>query len=106
MGWTKLVSMELDDDDKLDAVAAMPSVADQPDYPYGLRISLDERSLAKLDKAGLEGEPDVGDYIDLRCFARVTSVSSEEVGGTQKRRIELQIEQIALENESSEEVGG
>lgn len=103
-GFTKLVSMELTDDEKIDTMVCMPSVADQPDYPWGLRICLDERSLAKLEEGGLEGNPDIDDYIDLRCFARVTSVSSEKTDSGQKRRIELQIEEIALEDETTEKM--
>lgn len=107
MGWTKLVSMERTDDEKIDAITCGPmSVKDQPDYPWGLRVNLDEGSIQKLEAAGLEGAPEVGDYVDLRCFARVTSVSSNETDAGPKRCYELQIEQIALENETTERVGG
>lgn len=103
MAWTKLVSMELTDDEKIDRLATCaPALKDQPDYPWGLRINLDECCISKLEAAGLEGEPDVGDYIDLRCFARVTSKSADETDGGMRRRYELQIEQMALEDESTE----
>lgn len=106
MAWTKLVSMERTDDEKLDAVATcVPGLKDQPDYPWGLRINLDEGSLKKLEAAGLEGQPDVGDYIDLRIFARVTSVSSNETSSGTNRCVELQIEQLALEDETTERPG-
>lgn len=106
MGWTRLVSLELTDDEKIDTMACVPSIKNQPDYPYGLRINLNEGSLKKLEAAGLEGQPEIGDYIDLRCFARVTSVSSNETDGGANRCVELQIEQMALESESDEKVGG
>jgi len=98
MGWTKLVSMELADEDKLDAVQPIP-MPDKPDFPYGLRISLTDKELTKL---GVEADCEIGDYIDLRAFARVTSVSANETGDGKCCRVELQIEQLALENESAE----
>lgn len=99
MAWSKLVSMELSDEDKLDAIEAVPSIKDQPDFPYGLRICLTQK---ELDKLGIEADCDIGDYIDLRAFARVTSVSQNEVNGEQQCRVELQIEQLAVENETDE----
>lgn len=105
MAW-KLVSMERTDEEKLDTMATCaPALKDQPDFPWGLCISLDESSLKKLEaQGGLEGMPEVGDYIDMRCFACVKSVSQDKAGdGTTNRRVELQIEQIALENENTEE---
>ena len=106
MGWTRLVSMERTDEEKIDALeTCAPALKDQPDYPWGLRVSLEEGSLKKLEAAGLEGQPEVGDYIDLRCFARVICVSSNETDAGPNRRVELQIEQIALENETTEQPG-
>jgi len=95
MGWTKLVSMELDDEDKLDFCAPIP--CDRPDYPYGLRICLCQK---ELDKLGLP-KPEFGDYLDMRAFGRVTSVSDDQ-GGV---RVEIQIEQIAVEDEMAEDMG-
>ena len=97
MAFTKLVSMEMDDEEKMDFLApiAMP---DRPDYPYGLRICLCEKELTKL---GLP-VPEVGDYLDMRSFGRVTSVSCEQRDGSDTCRVEIQIEQIAVENENEE----
>lgn len=96
-GWSKLVSMELDDEDKLDFTAPMP--VDRPDYPYGLRICLTEKELGKL---GLDGDCEVGDMLDMRCFATVTSISKNDSGGGSSCRIELQIEKMAVEDEMAE----
>lgn len=95
---SKLVSMELDDEDKMDTLMpiAMPS---KPDYPYGLRICLCEKELTKL---GLP-VPDIGDMIDARIFGRVTSVSSESREGGDTCRVEIQIEYMSAENEMTEE---
>lgn len=96
-GWSKMVSMELDDEDKLDFCAPIP--CDRPDYPYGLRICFTEKELKKL---GLE-KPDIGDMIDFRGFGVVTSVSSDQVdGGEERCRVEIQIQRISVENEANE----
>ena len=98
MGWSKLTDMEMDDESQLDAVMPIP-MAKKPRYPYGLQICLcgDE-----LDKLGL-GMPDVGDMIDLRAFATVTSVSSSSSEHGDNRRVELQIEKLAVESEMNED---
>ncbi len=98
MGWGKLVDMELSDEDKIDASMpiAMPS---KPDYPYGLRISLTHKELEKL---GLDADCDVGDMLDMRCFATVMSVSKSEDDGGSRCSVELQIEKMAIEDEMDE----
>ena len=98
MAWSKLIDMEMDDEDKLDA--PMPIAMDEkPEYPYGLRICLCDAELTKL---GLD-LPDIGDIIDLRAFAVVTSVSASDSEHGTSRRVELQIQKIAVENEMTEE---
>lgn len=97
-GWSKLVDMELSDEDKLDA--SMPiAMSSKPDYPYGLRISLSHNELKKL---GLDADCDVGDMIDLRAFGTVTSVSLNDDGGGKSCRVEIQIEKMAVESEMDE----
>lgn len=92
MAFTKLVDMERTDDEKLDSIASFPGAG--PDYPYGLRICLCQE---ELDKLGLP-KPDHGDYLDLRAFGRVTSITDDN-GGC---RVEIQIEKIAVESEDDE----
>lgn len=100
MGWSKLVSMELDDEDKMDCPCPMP-MSSKPDYPYGLRICLTHKELEKL---GLEADCDIGDMIDMRAFGCVTSVSMNKTdGGNTECRIEIQIEKLAIEDEAEEE---
>lgn len=99
MPWTKLVDMEYDDEASLDAVMpiAMP---EKPRHPYYLMITLTDRELTMLN---LSHEVERGDVIDLRAFAVVTSVtkSDNEFGG-KSCRVELQIQKLAVENESDE----
>ena len=97
MAWSKLVDMEMDDDDTLDAPFPMPMA--RQSYPCGLRICLTHKELAKL---GLDADCNVGDMIDLRCFAEVTSISKNDSGNGEDCRIELQIQKMACEDEMSE----
>lgn len=79
------------------------SPLNQPDYPYGLCISLDQDTLEKLNME--DEDVCIGDMIHLHAMAKVTSVSrtDNETFGPQCR-IELQITNIApLEDESDED---
>lgn len=100
--WSRMVDVALTEEEQLETIAPCPpDLSNAPRYPWGLTISLDEKTLAKL---GLDEDPEVGDYIDLRAFASVTSVSRNERGnGEISRRIELQIERLAVEDEDQEE---
>lgn len=97
-GWSAMVDMELSEEERYDAVLpiAMP---DKPQYPCGLRICLTHNELEKL---GLEADCAIGDVIDLRAFAVVTSVSSSDGDFGPSCRVELQIEKLAIENEADE----
>lgn len=94
--WSKLVDMELDDEEKIDFCSPMP--CDRPDYPYGLRICFSEKELKKL---GLP-TPDIGDMVDMRAFGTVTSVSVEKRDSGDTCRVEIQIEKIAVQDEMTE----
>ena len=90
--------MEMDDEDQLDCVCPIP-VSEKARYPYGLRICLTHKELEKL---GLDANCEIGDMIDIRAFACVTSVSVNKTDGGEECRIELQIEKMAVEDEESE----
>lgn len=94
MAWSKLVDMEMDDEDKMDAMMPI-AMSSKPDYPYGLRICLCDSDLKKLD---LDANCDVGDMIDLRAFGVVTSVQKQDGCN----RVEIQIQKMAVENEMTE----
>ena len=94
-----MTSMELDDEDKLDAILPMPM--DKPDFPCGLRITLTDKELARLDLDHKDAF--VGGTIHMFAMARITSVSENEVNGGEKcTRIELQIEDLGIESEDAE----
>ena len=94
MSWSKLIDLELSDDDKLDA--SMPLPMARPDYPPGLRICL---CTSELEKLGLDADCDEGDMIDIRAFGIVTSVHKENGNN----RVEIQLIRMAVENELEED---
>lgn len=90
------VSMELDDEEIEDQLAPI-AVAQKPRYSPGLRLCFCDVDLKKL---GITELPPVGDLIDLRLFAEVTSVSDGEFG----QRVEMQVTDILMmEDETTEE---
>lgn len=98
-----LVDLELDDDSALDM--AIPTTAGGrhvPQYPYGLRVSMESATLDKLSlKADIAGgDVTVGDTLHLRTLAKVTSISQDENGC----RVEMQITHIfePVEDEDTE----
>lgn len=101
MPWSKLTDMELDDDDIIDQVCPVVK-PEQPRYPWGLCLRLTEKELEKL---GLDDDCDVGDYIDIRAFACVTSVSKTDGPEGPRCSVELQVEKMAVENELTEDMG-
>ena len=98
MPWSAMRDMALTDEERIDAIMPVP-MAEKPEYPCGLRITLCDPELEKLD---IDEMPDIGDVIDIRAFAEVTSVSA----GAGGRRVELQIKHIACEDESEEPTSG
>lgn len=100
MALRPMVSMEWDDEDKGEAIQAFPALADQPDYPYGLRISLTEKELAKLGSDG--SECFVGGILHIHALGRITSVSSTDGEMGKNCRVEVQLEDLAIESEDSE----
>lgn len=90
---TQLVSMEMDDEDKMDA--QMPILMpDKPDFPYGLCISL---TSPELEKLGIDvTEATVGGMFHLEGLARITSISMNDGPDGQCCRLEAQIEDMAV----------
>lgn len=93
-----MVSLELDDEDKMDACLPLP--CDKPDYPYGLRICLTDKEIKKLDLD--VSEAFVGGIFHLHGLARITSVSMTDGSHGKDCRVEAQIEDLAIESEDAE----
>jgi hypothetical protein len=100
-----MVSMELDDEDQMDAPQPFP-MDNKPRYPYGLCICLTGAEMKALDLD--PGEAFVGGIVHLHALARVTSVSisdsapSNYSDGGPQCRVELQIEDMCIEGEDVE----
>lgn len=91
-------SMELDDESKLDAV--MPIPCEKPDFPWGLRISLCEKEFEKLDLDPSAAV--IGGMVHGHFMARITSVSANDGESGATCRVEMQIEDLAIESEDEE----
>lgn len=96
----KLTNMKLAKEDLEATKPASESVlADQPIYPWGLQVRLDEKA---LDKLGMSDLPKVGGELVLIARVNVTSVSSNEHAGAKgkhkHRSVELQITDMCLED--------
>lgn len=90
----KMTSLELDDEQKLDAIQPIP-MSTKPDFPYGTRISLTHVELAKL---GLDPDCEVGDVLEFNARAKVTNVGkNQNEDGSKCCRVELQIEQMGVD---------
>jgi hypothetical protein len=80
-----------------------PSLANENPYPYGLRISLDTDELEKLGIT-VKNLPKVGDAMSITATGCIVSVSEDETAGNGYRcSVQIQIEEMALENEGGEE---
>lgn len=67
---------------------------DAPQYPYGLRIDLDDQSLEKL---GIDKLPEVGSTMMIVARVEVQSVSSnKDYKGEPEQRLGLQITDMEL----------
>lgn len=65
-----------------------------PDYPYGLKLYLND---AILDKLGIEDLPALGAEMTITAKVRVTAVSSREAGDDADQNMELQITAMSLD---------
>lgn len=63
------------------------------EYPYGLRLSLDNNTLEKLSVS----IPDVGESLSLSGIAKVIAKSINESEGKKSVYVELQITDLALD---------
>ncbi len=102
MAWSKLVSTEMEQDQITDMMMPIMPGRTGPDFPCGMQISLDEWLLERL---GLDQDVEVGDYLDMRCFATVTSIIKSQGNGDAKCHVCLTIEKIAIEDEMGESTG-
>ena len=102
-GFKRMVNMARTTEEKISAIEeSMPMPAAAADYPYGLRISLDERDLEKLGLSDEIDEVAEGSMIHLVAMGRVCSVSKNEFNGVRSCRVEICLEDIGVEDEDQE----
>lgn len=95
-----MTSMELDDEDILDMPMPVAFGEDKPKYPYGLKLCLTHAEFRKL---GLDyKDAFVGGTLHGHFMGRVTSVSCNETDSGECCRIEVQVEDLAIESEDEE----
>lgn len=65
-----------------------------PDYPYGLRLTLDDECLKKL---GINRLPKPGDKFRVEGEAHVTSAEQRDTDQNSDRRVELVLHELGFE---------
>lgn len=93
----QLVSMKKSPEEMRESkdTACCAPESDQPAYPYGLRIDLNDETLAKL---GVTELPAVGTTMKLMALVEVTSASQYESKDGKDRTICLQITDMAVDS--------
>jgi len=73
------------------------TISQRDEYPYGLRITLNEDQIKKLEHV-MDYKPDT--EVEIMASAKVLSVRSNDLaGGKKDRSVELQITGLACEGE-------
>ena len=87
---------------KAERESSVFSVEDKPSYPHGIRLELDEETVAKL---GLTDVPEVGDMMNVIGRAEVITVRKEEGRGDDHSfSITLQLQELDVSAESKEKM--
>jgi len=90
--------MRLTEEEKKDF--STPQAPKAPQYPYGLRITLQKEQLERL---GLS-KPEMDKELKFEASAKVVSISAEnEVGDENDLRVELQITEMYLKKEEKDQ---
>jgi hypothetical protein len=90
----KLVSMKRSDEAKDDAMECKPCQGDMPDYPWGVRLNLDEEQLSQL---GIGPMPTAGAVVLIEAKGMVTGMREEHIDGKLRRGLEIQITELGLD---------
>jgi hypothetical protein len=88
-----MISMKLTPEEAKQESHCVPC-DDSPAYPYGLSLSLDDKSLEKL---GITALPAVGSKMVLRALVEVSSTSQHENQKDKDISVSLQITDMDIE---------
>lgn len=91
-----MTEMKMTKAEKKETSPMVASAYDGPDYPYGLKLCLDNASLEKL---GLDTLPKVGAKMMVHAMGVVVEVSQHESANHESRRVEIQIQRLGVEDE-------
>lgn len=92
----KMTDMKMTKAEKKESSPVPSSEYNGPDFPYGLRLNLDNASLEKL---GLDKLPKVGAKMMVHAMGVVVEVSQHESKNHESRRVEIQLQRLAVEDE-------
>ncbi len=94
-----MISTEMDEDDQYDS-PMMDGMDEKPRYPYGMRLSIDEKMLAKLkiDPSDLF----VGGIMHMHALVNITGINISDNGDGQCCTVNLCIENMAIQSEDEE----
>lgn len=90
----QLVSMKMSKEEAKEYSGGASLAKDVPEYPYGLRLDLDDDALEKL---GITGLPEVGKSLQMLAIVEVCNVSSyKSFDGENEKRVCFQITDMGL----------
>lgn len=69
---------------------------DKPQYPYGLKMNLDNETIEKL---GMKTMPEMGKAMMLMAMVTVTDMHESKSEGSNYRSLGLQITDMSIEDE-------
>lgn len=99
----KLHSLALTEDEQYDYHTPI-STPDRPEFPWETRLTLTDKTMAKLGIDPEEAVGGVGGTVMIHAMARITSASIDQRdGGEPCARVELQIESMAIDGDEAEE---
>lgn len=89
-----MVEMKMTKEDAKKRYGEPSMIGDAPEYPYGLRIDLDDSSMEKL---GIDKLPEVGSTMMIMARVEVCCASeSKSYSGETNRNVALQITEMQI----------
>lgn len=93
----KMVSMKLTEADRKKREKSYEVMAEQPEYPYGLNIHLDNIA---IDKLGIKDLPKLGEKMKIVAVVEVTGANLRKEKSGDKKDMSLQITELCLVDET------
>lgn len=94
-----LKSMKMSKREAKAANSPMPAEGDEPRYPWGLTLHLNEES---LDKLGEDKLPAMGAEVLMYAKVKVTGIAMSESNNGKARSVSLQITAMCFEDSSDD----